>query len=694
MFDYNAGGGGCSVLNSWLFIPACLFILSVFRRQKVVKKILLRLCYFIPIAVCIAIIFLINGATRIFFEFLAFVLFLIGVTGSTTAGFNGRTAIAAISGIAILISCLGLYHAWRLPSFIAGSVALIAVFITHNNKALPKLQTLYFIPVAMLISLLFRELPFSLDEITIVFLLFLLGAAWSTIAGFNSFIYPNDCVSAHPIAEQKWEMLKRTLKIALFIFVFATAGFYSEIFLAIAKHAHRNFTSTWVAPEPLGLENWINRATDGFAGGSGTEKDPFLISTPEQLAYLAKRVNAGTLATVHIKISNDIDLAGKEWTPIGTRQHPFSGILDGGDNVIYNLTIATSQDRQGLFGVVSRGTLENLTLVGVDIKGRDFVGGIAGAMGGAIRNSSLVGTIEGRNFVGGLSGYGFYHWISLSAFLGNVKGDVYVGGLIGKHTLNAGDSFLAFAHASARPPVELERYRVLAAVSGMKYVGGLVGHSGERTFIRDGFFAGKIRAKAFGAGISGLFPPRGWGIDRSFAFLYKMNGSAGFTEIAHGDHRRLGAAVLRHINGEWHFNSNPLPTEEAENRFFVLLEFLGLEQMLGRHRFTENVLERLSHPFYVLNIPYGMKISQDAPISIELAEKGFNPSLDFFLGGRFWVEDNHFNMSGSMRDIPRGIYAIPCSMDVDGRFETIWVLLAVANHHNALCIAKFQDCCP
>jgi len=477
-------------------------------------------------------------------------------------------------------------------------------------------------------------------------------------------------------ADQRKKTLKRNLKIALFIFIFATAGFYSEIILAVARHTHRNFTSTWTAPEPLGLENWIDHAADGFTGGTGTRENPFLISTPEQLAYLAKLVNTGTLETANVRILNDIDLAGKEWTPIGTRQHPFSGVMDGEGTVIYNLAIATSQNRQGLFGVVSMGVLENLTLVGVDIRGRDFVGGLAGVIRGAIRNSSLIGVVEGRHFVGGLSGYGFFHSINLSCFVGNVKGDVYVGGLVGKHTINEGDRFLAFAYASQAPtPIWIDQNSVVATVYGRKYVGGLVGRSGEHTLILRGFFAGKIRGDAFSAGISGFFPFRSRRIENSFVFLYEMDDSTGFAEVANTDNHRVRADVLRRINGEWYFNSNPLPTGEAENNFLEGLNLL--ERRLDRQLFMISILERLRHPFYMLNIPYGTDIPQNAPLSIEIGGKGFNSSLESFLGGRFWVEGNYFKMSGSIRDIPRGVYAIPCSRDVDGRFETIWILLNI-----------------
>ncbi|MCL2739422.1 MAG: hypothetical protein FWE30_08265, partial [Bacteroidales bacterium] len=340
------------------------------------KKI--HLCYFIPLAVCIAIVFLNGGATEVFHMFL-FLLFFIGLIGSASAGFNGRTATAVISGISILISIALLKYfgliipnaaimdGWEHASFIAGCVVLAVAFITHNNKTLSKLQVFYYVPSVVFILLSIFSTSPAIDKTTLVLLL----VAWITVKGLNSMY------SSTPIDEKEEKALKRKLKIALSIFVFSIAWLYSDIIFAVVRYTYRDFTSTWTAPEPLGLENWIDHAADGFAGGSGTREDPFLVSTPEQLAYLAKRVNTGTLETANVRILNDIDLADKEWTPIGTRRHPFSGRIDGEGTVIYNLTIATRQDRQGLFGVVDRGFLENLTLIGVDIRGRDFVGGIA-----------------------------------------------------------------------------------------------------------------------------------------------------------------------------------------------------------------------------------------------------------------------------------------------------------------------------
>ena len=85
--------------------------------------------------------------------------------------------------------------------------------------------------------------------------------------------------------------------------------------------------------------SWIDHAAGGFAGGSGSWGDPYVIETAEQLALMAKQVNGGGAKGAHFHISSDIDLSGRDWVPIGTRENPFSGHLENTGAVISNLTI-------------------------------------------------------------------------------------------------------------------------------------------------------------------------------------------------------------------------------------------------------------------------------------------------------------------------------------------------------------------
>ena len=112
-----------------------------------------------------------------------------------------------------------------------------------------------------------------------------------------------------------------------------------------------------------------------FSGGDGTPSNPYMISTAADLAAIAQQVNSsGTehYKDVYFKLSNNIDLGGKEWTPIGKNDSTywFEGNFDGNGKTISNLTITQKTDGGflGLFGC-SRGTIKNLFIKDVNITG-------------------------------------------------------------------------------------------------------------------------------------------------------------------------------------------------------------------------------------------------------------------------------------------------------------------------------------
>ena len=59
---------------------------------------------------------------------------------------------------------------------------------------------------------------------------------------------------------------------------------------------------------------WIDHAAKSYAGGKGTKKEPYLISTPEQLSLMALTMRTGEYAEKqYFRLTNDIDLAGRLW---------------------------------------------------------------------------------------------------------------------------------------------------------------------------------------------------------------------------------------------------------------------------------------------------------------------------------------------------------------------------------------------
>ena len=158
-----------------------------------------------------------------------------------------------------------------------------------------------------------------------------------------------------------------------------------------------------------GTEVWDGSVAESFAGGKGTKDDPYQIATGSQLAYFAKRVNAEEYgekyADTYFELTEDIDLGGKEWTPIGEtvadlimgghEYFVFSGNFDGNGYTIKNLTIGTetspySGDVCGLFGATS-GTIEDVVLENVSINyvGGNHSSGYGFRMGGALVGYSM-----------------------------------------------------------------------------------------------------------------------------------------------------------------------------------------------------------------------------------------------------------------------------------------------------------------
>ena len=167
-----------------------------------------------------------------------------------------------------------------------------------------------------------------------------------------------------------------------------------------------------------------------FSGGNGTENNPYMITTPAELAQLATYVNDGNTAynDKHYKLGNDLDLSayqtGSGWNPIGSYSYgsssnkSFNGVFDGNNKVISNLKI-TDRECCGLFGFVL-GTVKN-TGVSVNINlftefpSHYYIGGIAGCNGGNVSNCystgliyvniNSVGTWSAEAFAGGIVGF-------------------------------------------------------------------------------------------------------------------------------------------------------------------------------------------------------------------------------------------------------------------------------------------------
>ena len=173
-------------------------------------------------------------------------------------------------------------------------------------------------------------------------------------------------------------------------------------------------------------EVWDGSVAESFAGGSGTAEDPYLIANGAQLKRFAAIVNGTDGMTQNTaacgKLTADIllnDTEGweswnettapaKNWTPIGSYEKQFIGILDGDGHSVSGIYINSTTNYQGLVGYLGEGgTLQNLGVKASYIKGRNIVGGLCGMNSGTVTNCYNNGSVEGNGIVGGLCGLNF-----------------------------------------------------------------------------------------------------------------------------------------------------------------------------------------------------------------------------------------------------------------------------------------------
>ena len=196
----------------------------------------------------------------------------------------------------------------------------------------------------------------------------------------------------------------------------------------------------------------------------------YTVTSADGLMNVAELVNGGK-SDINITLDTDIDLTGKDWTPIGTSNR-YSGTFDGGGHTIKGLTFTTNDVYAGLFGHLnSAGTVKNVMMEDVQItsnRSSGFAGGVAGFSDGTIENCSVSGSVSGTVYVGGVVGAQWGGSITGCSSSATVKGTVYVGGVVG-HT-NGGGTLTA-CYATGNVIIEIDPVK---NISG----GGLVGMNG------------------------------------------------------------------------------------------------------------------------------------------------------------------------------------------------------------------------
>ncbi len=242
-----------------------------------------------------------------------------------------------------------------------------------------------------------------------------------------------------------------------------------------------------------------NYATS-FAGGTGIESDPYLISTPQQLAYLSVLINDSSTnsqyASLYYEQTTNLNMSAYWWDAIGySSSYYFGGKYNGGGFTIAGLYTEAgttfSYSYQGLFGYASGAEIHDVGIIDSNIQGYQYIGGIAGWVDSAtITNCYNTGSVTGSSDVGGIAGYASSSTITNCYNTGSVTGSSYrVGGIAGE----------------AYPSISITNCYNTGSVTGSDYIGGIAGYASST--IRNCYNTGSVTgSNYYVGGIAGYVP--------------------------------------------------------------------------------------------------------------------------------------------------------------------------------------------
>ena len=261
----------------------------------------------------------------------------------------------------------------------------------------------------------------------------------------------------------------------------------------------------------------MKNATDWQAGGEYTytvslaaAKDPgytiesngsYTVTSADGLMNIAELVNGGK-SDINITLDTDIDLTGKDWTPIGTDyDNSYKGTFDGGGHTITGLTFTTNDEYVGLFGWLNRaGTVKNVVMEGVQITSNQIyggsIGGVVGFSWGTIENCSVSGSVSGTVYVGGVVGAQWGGSITGCSSSATVKGTVDVGGVAGQTNSSA---TLTACYATGNVTIEINPAKNIAGGSlvGMNAGSSLLACYATGNVTSTGSSTGKVHIGGF-----------------------------------------------------------------------------------------------------------------------------------------------------------------------------------------------------
>ena len=317
-------------------------------------------------------------------------------------------------------------------------------------------------------------------------------------------------------------MIKKHVLSGVLAFLICFAIFAAVVFPLQQTSQISSPFSTIAATGPNNTDGWWiddGRRGDSFAGGTGTEDDPYLIETAEQLAYLSYLIYSGTTDSqysqyisgsyyftgAYFKQTANIDLSDYYWQPIGNSTRSFSGNYDGSGYTVSGVYTpagtGNAYSYQGLFGYVYGLTtlppaiIEGVVLTTSLIQGYKYVAGIVGfgcwvIISNCSSSADVVGIIGSAGIVGSLSSYG--NMVIHCSNHGTISGANYVGGVVGSLSVTSfpSDIFIANSYNEGD-------------ISGSSYVGGIAGDSQGSIF--ECYNIANISGESNVGGVAGRF---------------------------------------------------------------------------------------------------------------------------------------------------------------------------------------------
>lgn len=243
-----------------------------------------------------------------------------------------------------------------------------------------------------------------------------------------------------------------------------------------------------VTMQDVNSDKWDGTMAKSFAGGIGTESNPYKIKTGSQLVLIKQYPDA------HYVLCNNIDLDNRNWPIVN-----LNGSFDGGGYTIYNLKITRpdGNDNVGLFAKLE-GSIENLTINGVDIDAgtNNNVGALIGKGGYGVElisNCHVIfnqgSKITGKDYIGGLVGYAENSKIIDCNVISNINETV----IIGNNKVGGMVGFLYDALFS--------NCHIQANIAGTQGVGGI---AGQAYSIKNSSYKGILSGSSFVGGIAGF----------------------------------------------------------------------------------------------------------------------------------------------------------------------------------------------